>query len=76
MKPLVGRVVSKKMNKTATVLVERIKVHPLYKKRLRVKKKYHADDSLKSQVGDWVKISPIRPVSKLKRFKVVEVVKK
>jgi len=71
MKPLLGQVISKKMAKTSTVLVERVKVHPLYKKRVRVKKKYHVDDPLKTKVGEWVKISPCRPVSKLKRFKVV-----
>jgi small subunit ribosomal protein S17 len=77
MKPLIGQIISKKMKATSTILVERVKIHPLYKKRVRVKKKYHADDNqLKLQVGDWVKISPCRPVSKLKRFKVIEVIKK
>ncbi len=76
MKPLLGQVISKKMTKTSTVLVERVKIHPLYKKRVRVKKKYHVDDPLKTKVGDWVKISPCRPISKLKRFKIVAKVKK
>jgi len=76
MRSLLGQVISKKMTKTSTVLVERIKTHPLYKKRARVKKKYHVDDPLKTKVGDWVKISPCRPISKLKRFKIVARVKK
>ena len=76
MKPLTGVVISSKMAKTATVLVERFKVHPLYKKRLKVKRKYHVHDEIGVKEGDWVKIKQCRPMSKTKRWKIIEVVKK
>jgi len=76
MKILEGVVTSTKMAKTATVLVERFKVHPLYKKRVKVKKKYHAHDEIGVKVGDKVKIQECRPISKTKRFKIIEVIKK
>jgi len=76
MKILEGVVTSTKMAKTATVLVERFKSHPLYKKRIRVKKKYHAHDEIVVKVGDRVKIQECRPISKTKRFKIIEVIKK
>ncbi|MGB9706846.1 MAG: 30S ribosomal protein S17 [Microgenomates group bacterium] len=72
MKILEGVVTSTKMKKTATVLVERFKVHPLYKKRVKVKKKYHAHDQLGVKVGDRVKIQECRPISKTKRWKIIE----
>jgi len=76
MKILEGVVTSTKMAKTATVLVERFKSHPLYKKRIRVKKKYHAHDEIGVKIGDRVKIQECRPISKTKRFKIIEVIKK
>jgi len=76
MRILEGVVTSTKMAKTATVLVERFKVHPLYKKRIKVKKKYHAHDEIGVKVGDRVKIQECRPISKTKRFKIIEVIKK
>jgi len=76
MKILEGVVTSTKMAKTATVLVERFKVHPLYKKRIKVKKKYHAHDEIGVKVGDRVRIQECRPMSKTKRFKIIEVIKK
>jgi len=76
MKILEGIVTSTKMAKTATVLVERFKSHPLYKKRIKVKKKYHAHDEIGVKVGDRVKIQECRPISKTKRFKIIEVIKK
>lgn len=72
MKTLEGIVISTKMQKTATVEVERIKVHPLYKKRMRVKKKYHAHDELGVKVGERVKIQECRPISKTKKWKIIE----
>ena len=72
-KELIGEVVSDKMLKTRVVLVKSVKVHPLYKKRFVVKKKYYAhDESNISKVGDTVKIRSIKPMSKLKRWLVVE----
>jgi len=76
MKILEGVVTSTKMAKTATVLVERFKSHPLYKKRIRVKKKYHAHDEIGVKIGDRVKIQECRPISKTKKFKIIEVIKK
>jgi small subunit ribosomal protein S17 len=69
---LVGRVVSDKMNKTVTVLVERKVTHPLYGKIVGRSKKYHAhaeEGGLK--VGDVVEISETRPISKTKAWTVV-----
>ncbi|MGH1411464.1 MAG: 30S ribosomal protein S17 [Mycoplasma sp.] len=75
-KSLIGVVVSNKMAKTATVLVETYKKHPIYKKRIKYSKKYHAhDENQVAKIGDWVKISETRPISATKRFYVVEVVK-
>jgi len=76
MKTFVGKVLSKKMAKTAVVEVRSYKVHPLYKKRLLRAKKYHVHDEQDSQVGDEVKFVPCRPYSKTKKFKVLKVLKK
>jgi small subunit ribosomal protein S17 len=76
MKTFVGQVVSAKMKKTVVVAVETKKPHPVYKKRVKKTKRYHLHDELGVKEGDWVKIGEIRPVSKTKRWKIVEVVKK
>ncbi len=71
---LVGKVVSAKNNKTITVLVETYKKHPLYGKRVKYSKKYTAhDENNTAKVGDTVKIRSTRPLSKTKRFELVEV---
>lgn len=71
---LVGKVVSNKNNKTITVLVETYKKHPLYGKRVKYSKKYTAhDENNTAKVGDTVKIRSTRPLSKTKRFELVEV---
>ncbi len=73
---IVGTVVSTKNNKTITVLVENYTRHPLYGKRVKNSKKYAAhDESNKAKVGDVVKIVETRPISKTKRFTLVEIVK-
>jgi small subunit ribosomal protein S17 len=70
-----GRVVSNKMDKTVTVLVERQVQHSLYGKIIRRSTKYHAhDDKNECQEGDVVRIQECAPLSKTKNFKVVEVV--
>ncbi|NLI68827.1 MAG: 30S ribosomal protein S17 [Bacilli bacterium] len=70
-----GRVVSDKMDKTITVLVETYKVHPLYKKRIKRSKKFKAhDENNVAKVGDIVRIMETRPLSRTKRFRLVEVV--
>lgn len=75
MKKLQGVVVSDKMTKTAVVRVERWVIHPLYKKRLRRKQKYHAHNSVGAKAGDRVIMVETRPLSKTKRWSIVEVVK-
>ncbi len=70
---LQGTVVSAKQQKTIVVKVERRFTHPLFKKTVRRTKNYHAhDEEGKYQVGDIVAIEETRPISKLKRWKVVE----
>jgi len=70
---LQGRVVSDKGDKTITVLVERRVMHPIYKKYIRRSKKYAAHDEKNARkVGDVVEIIECRPVSKRKRWTVVE----
>ena len=73
---LIGRVVSSANEKTITVLVETYRNHPLYKKRVRYSKKYVAHDEKKiAKVGDTVRIVQTRPLSKTKRYELVEVTK-
>jgi small subunit ribosomal protein S17 len=72
---LVGRVVSNKMNKTVTVLVERKVKHPLYGKIMVRSKKYHAhDESNQFNEGDTVEIQETAPISKTKAWKVTKLV--
>ena len=74
---LTGTVTSDKTDKTVTVLVERKVKHPLYGKIIRRSKKYHAhDESNEYHVGDKVRIEETRPISKQKRWRVVEVVER
>ncbi len=76
-KERVGVVVSDKMNKTITVAVERLVPHPLYRKTIRRTSKFHAhDEKNESNVGDLVRIRETRPLSKLKRWHLVEIVKR
>lgn len=73
-KELVGEIVSSKMNLTSVVLVKSVKVHPLYKKRYVVRKKYYAHNSENKAVeGDNVKIRAISPMSKTKKWEIVEI---
>jgi small subunit ribosomal protein S17 len=71
-KILQGNVVSNKQNKTITVLVERKFKHPMLKKVIRRSKKYSAhDEENKFNIGDKVKIMESKPISKLKRWVVI-----
>ena len=71
---LIGKVVSAKNDKTITVLVETHKKHPLYGKRVKYSKKYTTHDEKNiAKVGDTVKIRSTRPLSKTKRYELVEV---
>lgn len=73
---MVGRVVSDKMDKTVVVEVERLHRHPLYKKAMRVKKRFKAHDGTNAcQVGDMVRIKESRPLSREKRWVVEEILK-
>lgn len=72
---LVGKVVSAKNDKTITVLVETHKKHPLYGKRVKYSKKYTAHDEKNvAKEGDTVRIVSTRPLSKTKRYELVEVI--
>ncbi len=73
----IGYVVSDKMDKTVTVAVERRKQHPLYKRVIKRTKKFkaHDEDNTCSE-GDKVKIRETRPLSKTKRWRVIEVLEK
>jgi small subunit ribosomal protein S17 len=74
-KQRVGEVVSNKMTKTIVVRVERRFPHPQYKKIVTSYKKFYAhDDKGEAKVGDTVRIEESRPLSKLKRWKLIEVV--
>lgn len=74
---LTGRVVSDKMDKTVTVLVERRVKHPLYGKVIRLSKKYHAhDENNECHEGDLVVIEECRPISKTKAWRVTKLVEK
>lgn len=67
--------ISDKVDTTRTVLVKTVKVHPLYKKRFVVRRKYYAHDEKNvSKLGDVVKIRETAPISKTKKWLLVEVV--
>ncbi len=73
----VGVVTSDKMDKTITVAVERKVKHPIYGKFLKKTTKFHAhDEKQECAIGDVVKIMETRPLSKTKRWRLVEVVEK
>lgn len=75
MKNLQGIIHSLKMDKTAIVIVQRMWIHPLYQKSVKRSKKYACDydpDKMKLVEGDKVEFQETRPISKTKRFKIVE----
>jgi len=68
-----GKVISDKMDKTVTVLVERRLMHPLYGKFITRSKKYHAHDEINQySIGDIVLLEECRPLSKTKNWKVID----
>lgn len=76
-KTLTGRVVSNKMQKTIVVVIERRVLHPLYKKYLTRSKRIKAhDEEGGCQIGDLVRVVESRPMSKDKRWRLVEVVER
>ena len=71
----IGKVVSDKMDKTIVVAVETYKKHNLYHKRIKYTKKFKAhDENNEAKIGDTVKIMETRPLSKDKRWRLVEIV--
>ncbi len=76
-KVLIGEVVSDKMDKTVVVRVERAFRHPVYGKVVKKHKKFYAhDENNECRIGDVVKIMETRPLSKLKRWRVVEILER
>ncbi|MFL5800578.1 MAG: 30S ribosomal protein S17 [Roseiflexaceae bacterium] len=72
-----GRVVSDKMQKTVVVAVDYLKPHPLYRKIIRRTNKFHAHDERdECRMGDTVRIGETRPLSKTKRWEVVEIIER
>ena len=72
-----GTVVSDKMDKTITVIVETKKTHPLYGKRVKYSKKFKAhDENNEARMGHKVEIMETRPLSATKRFRLVKIVEK
>jgi small subunit ribosomal protein S17 len=73
----VGRVVSDKMEKTIVVAVDYLKPHPLYRKIIRKTNKFHAhDETNQCKIGDVVRIGETRPLSKMKRWELIEIVQR
>ena len=76
-KILSGQIVSAKMQKTVVVEVSRRVPHPLYKKIVTKTKKFKADtNGIETKMGDCVNIEQIKPMSRDKKFKVIEIIKK
>ena len=76
-KTRLGRVVSNKMDKTVVVEVQTTSAHPLYAKAVRRQRNFYAHDGENAcRIGDLVRIVETRPMSKLKRWRVTEVVEK
>ncbi len=76
-KEFIGRVVSAKMPKTIAVLVERREQHPLYKKFIWKRSKFYAhDEKGEAKEGDLVRIAETRPLSRLKRWELVEIIER
>lgn len=70
-----GKVVSTKMNKTVIVEVERLVIHPMYKKRVKKTQRFAAHNELELKLGDTVEIVSTKPYSKTKKFRVNSVMK-
>ncbi|GAB4358641.1 MAG: 30S ribosomal protein S17 [Immundisolibacter sp.] len=74
---VVGRVISDKMDKSISVLVETREQHPIYKKYVRRSRKFHAHDADNAcRIGDLVRIEECRPLSKTKTWRLVEVIER
>ena len=71
---LKGKVISEKMEKTATIEIVRYRKHPLYHKKYQITKKYLAENEKGAKEGDFVEISETKPVSKNKRWKIEKII--
>jgi len=75
-KQLQGEVISNKMQKTIVVKVTRRVAHPRYKKIVKVSNRFYAhDEKSEAQIGDTVRIAETRPLSRLKRWELVQIIK-
>lgn len=74
-KIFIGRVISDKMSGTIVISLEYKTRHPFYKKIVKKNKKIYADNNLNAKIGDIVKVREGRPLSKLKRFTTLEIIK-
>ncbi|HEX8923221.1 MAG TPA: 30S ribosomal protein S17 [Patescibacteria group bacterium] len=74
-KTFTGQVVSDKMNNTIVIELQYKSRHPLYKKIVKKSKNIYADNNLNAKTGDLVKVRETRPLSKLKRFTTLEIIK-
>ena len=73
----VGLVVSNKMDKTIVVLVESLKKHRIYKRRYKQTKRFYAhDENNTCEIGDTVRIEESRPISKMKHWQLVEIIRR
>lgn len=76
-KTRIGVVKSNKMNKTISVVVDKVGTHPVYNRIIRSKVTFKAhDEKNEAKIGDTVKIEETRPISKTKRWRLVEIIKK
>jgi len=75
-KTFTGQVVADKMVNTIVVSLEYTRRHPIYKKIVTKHKNIYSDNNLSAKIGDVVKVRETRPLSKLKRFTTVEIIKK
>jgi small subunit ribosomal protein S17 len=76
-KEVIGKVVSNRMNKTIVVQVTRKKSHGLYGRVISINKKFYAhDEKSEAHIGDYVRLEETRPLSKLKRWRLAEILKK
>lgn len=71
-----GSVISDKMTNTIVVSMEYTRRHPLYKKIIKKHKNIYAENNLSAKIGDIVKVRETRPLSKLKRFTTLAIIKK
>jgi len=75
-KTFIGQVISNKMTDTIVISLEYTSRHPIYKKIITKNKNIYSKNNLSAQIGDIVKVRETRPISKLKRFTTVEIIKK